>query len=273
MLTAAVQYIVDAEQRPIYYASSPGRLASSTLNRDLATHDVEIHDARDVGTDFGAEEMGLSEIGFKLIKHRSAVSNFLDGDEIGGTYEDEVEVILKSLTGASRVHIFDHTVRASDSEIREQKQVREPAALVHNDYTPKSGYACLDENLGDDAKHLAQGRFQIINLWRPLVDPVQNFPLVLCDARTVGMADVVATERRSPTHTGEILLATFNPRHRWYYYSNMASDEILVFKTFDSADAGRKPGSIHTSIDIADTPPDAPPRESIETRAFVFYDQ
>ncbi len=272
MLTADVQYIVEGEQPPIYYASSAGRNASFTLNWDLQNHDVEIRDARDIGTDYGGEENGLPDIGFKLIQHRSAVNNFLDGDEISGTYEDEIEAILKSLTGARRVHIFDHTVRASDPEVREQKQIREPATLVHNDYTPKSGYVCLDENLGDDAEDLAQGRFQIINLWRPLVDPVLNFPLVLCDARTVGRADLVATERRSSTHVGEILLATFSLQHRWYYFSNMTSEEILVFKTFDSADAGRTPGSIHTSIDIADAPSDAPPRESIETRAFVFYD-
>jgi len=52
----------------------------------------------------------------------------------------------------------------------------------------------------------------------------------------------------------------------------MTSDEVLVFKTFDSDNAGRTPGSIHTSIDVPGVSPHAPPRESIETRAFVFYD-
>ena len=272
MLTAEVQYVAEGDERPIYYASSAGRNASFEVNRGLQAHAVEVHDARDAGTDFGGEEMGQPAIGFKLINHHSAVKNFLDNEEVSGTYEDEIESILKSLTGASRVHIFDHTVRASDPEVREQKQIREPATLVHNDYTPKSGYVCLDENLGDDAGRLVKGRFQIINIWRPLVNPVQNFPLVMCDARTVGTADVVPTERRAPNHIGEILLATYNPEHRWYYFSNMTSEEMLVFKTFDSDNAGRTPGSIHTSIDVPGISPDVPPRESIETRAFVFYD-
>jgi hypothetical protein len=272
MLTAKVQYIAEGDQAPVYYASSAGRNASFEVNRGLVSYEVEVHDAREADTDFGVEKLGQPGIGFKLVKHKSAVIDFLDADEISGTYEKEIENVLKSLTGASRVHSFDHTVRASDPEVREQKQVREPATLVHNDYTAKSGYVCLNENLGDEAEGLSQGRFQIINLWRPLVNPVQNFPLVLCDARTVNDADIVPTERRAPNHVGEILLATHNPDHRWYFFPEMASNEVVVFKTFDSENQGRNPGSIHTSIDIPGVSPDVPPRESIETRAFVFYD-
>ena len=272
MLTAEVQYIAEGDEEPIYFASSAGRNARFEVNRGLQAYNVKVHDARDAETDFGTEKMGQPDIGFKLIKHSSAVKNFLDSNEISGTYESEIEAILKSLTGASRVHIFDHTVRASDPEVREQKQIREPATLVHNDYTSKSGYVCLDENLGEDAASLAKGRFQIINLWRPLVNPVQNFPLVMCDARSVDATDLVPTERRAPNHVGEILLATFNHEHRWYYFPNMSSNEVLVFKTFDSENSGQTPGSIHTSIDVPGVSPNAPPRESIETRAFVFYD-
>ena len=167
--------------------------------------------------------------------------------------------------------MFDYTLRASDSELREQKQVREPATLVHNDYTAKSGVVCLKENLGDEAETLLQGRFQIINVWRPLVDLVQNWPLAMCDARSIDITDQVDTERRSPTHTGEILLVTHNPQHRWFYYSKMRPTEVLVFKTFDSEDCDSKPNSVHTSFDLPDISDDTPPRESIETRAFVFY--
>jgi hypothetical protein len=96
--------------------------------------------------------------------------------------------------------------------------------------------------------------------------------LVLCDARSVDEADVVNAERRAPNHIGEISLATFNSKHRWYYYPAMNSNEMLVFTTFDSENGGRNPGSIHTAIDVSNTFPDAVPRESIESRAFVFYE-
>ena len=206
-----------------------------------------------------------------LVDAPSAVSNYLDDQQIGNIYEAEITNLLKSITGANRVHIFDHTVRASDPGIRETKQIREPSTLVHNDYTKNSGFICLAENLGDDAERLKQGRFQIINLWRPLVDPVQSWPLTLCDARSVDEADMVNAERRAPSHIGEISLATFNPNHRWFYYPEMNHEEVLVFKTFDSKNGGRVPYAIHTAIDIPAASSNVRPRESIETRAFVFY--
>jgi hypothetical protein len=51
-----------------------------------------------------------------------------------------------------------------------------------------------------------------------------------------------------------------------------ASDEALVFKVFDS-DAG-KPSrfTAHSAFDDPGTPAGAPPRESIETRTFAFFD-
>jgi hypothetical protein len=199
------------------------------------------------------------------------VLNFLDRDEVTSVYEAEVDAFLKTLTGGYRVHIFDHTVRASDPDLREQKQMREPAQLVHNDYTSNSGQICLRENLGADAAKLARGRFQIVNVWRPLVDPVEDYPLALCDARSLDPSDLIDSERRAPNHTGEIQLAVHAADQRWYYYSAMRPPEVLVFKTFDSLDRGVHPCSIHSAIHLPRAPVDAKPRESVETRAFVFY--
>ena len=272
MLKAEVQYLAEGGDDTIYFASSAGRNAEFSVNKGMKTFMLEVEDAREQGIDKERDsQTGLANSGFMLVEAPSAVTHFLDNEQIVGIYEDEITALLKSITGASRVHIFDHTVRASDPEIREAKQIREPSTLVHNDYTVKSGFVCLDESLGEDAEKLKQGRFQIINLWRPLVDPVQSWPLALCDARSVDEADMVDAERRSPSHTGEISLATHNPKHKWFYYPDMNPDEVLIFKTFDSNNGGHMPYAIHTAIDISEMFPDAVPRESIETRAFVFY--
>ncbi len=271
MITAEVQYLVKQAGRPIYYASSAGRNAHYTVDVGLEPHSVEVNDARSRNDTVEKNNDGLHPSGFDLVDHESKVSNFLDTDQISSIYEPEIERLLKELTGANRVFIFDHTARASDPELREEKQVREPATMVHNDYTAKSGVTCLKENLGDEAEALLKGRFQIINVWRPLVDPVLNWPLALCDARSIDLADQVDTERRSSTHVGEILLATYSAQHRWFYFSEMHPKEVLVFKTFDSEDCDRKPNSIHTSFEIPQVPANTPPRESIETRALVFY--
>ena len=52
----------------------------------------------------------------------------------------------------------------------------------------------------------------------------------------------------------------------------MRRDEALVFKVYDSARDGRARFTPHTSFDDPDTPPGAPPRQSIEARALAFFD-
>ncbi len=64
---------------------------------------------------------------------------------------------------------------------------------------------------------------------------------------------------------------TFNPAHRWTYFPNMARHEALLIKVYDAAEDGRARFTIHTAFDDPTSPPDAPPRESIETRTFVFF--
>ena len=171
MVKTEVQYLAEATEHPVYYASSPGRNAQFTIDQGMKYYPVEVEDVRNRSLNPSAFD-GQDASGFDLLTYPSKVENFLDKQQIETTYEDELETLIKVHTGAYRVKIFDHTIRASDSGLREAKQVREPATLVHNDYTARSGFVCLDENLGDEAQTLANSRFQIINLWRPLVDPV-----------------------------------------------------------------------------------------------------
>jgi hypothetical protein len=266
---AKVEFLSRRSERPIYYASSAGRNAKHEIDQPMNVVSVDISDARERAD--APREFGQHPSGFDLLKFETRVDNFLDQDQVESLYEPEIVEFLKKVTGGYRVHIFDHTVRASDPDLREAKNVREPATLVHNDYTPNSGFVCLQENLGEDADELAQGRFQIINVWRPLTDPVEDYPLALVDARSLTADHLVDTERRAPNHVGEIQLALHDPQQRWFYYSAMRPDEVLMFKTFDSVDGGTHPCSIHTAIHLSDAPADTKPRESVETRAFVFY--
>jgi len=268
---AEVEFLSRRTERPIYYASSAGRNATHQIDQPMNIVAVEVEDARRRAEAGAPREFGQHPSGFDLLSCQTRVDNFLDSKQIASVYEPEVVEFLKRVTGGYRVHIFDHTVRASDPDLREQKNLREPATLVHNDYTPNSGFVCLRENLGADADELARGRFQIVNVWRPLTDPVEDYPLALVDARSLKAENLVDTERRAPNHVGEIQLALHHPRQRWFYYSAMRPPEVLLFKTFDSIAGGGQPCSIHTAIHLPAAPPDAQPRESVETRAFVFY--
>jgi hypothetical protein len=51
----------------------------------------------------------------------------------------------------------------------------------------------------------------------------------------------------------------------------MQRDEAVVFKTFDSIRDGRARWTAHTAFDQPSSPPDAPPRESIEMRTLAFF--
>jgi hypothetical protein len=270
-IKAQVEYLANRVERPIYYASSAGRNATHEIDQPMNLASVDVDDARTVLDAGAGAEFGMHPCGFDLFDFPTRVRNFLDKEQVEAIYEAEIESFLKAVTGCYRVHIFDYTVRASDPGLRELKQVREPASLVHNDYTANSGFTCLRENLGDDAQALAQGRFQILNVWRPQVDPVEDYPLALCDARSVDPLDLIDSERRAPNHIGEIQLAVHAPEQHWYYYPQMRPPEVLLFKTFDSKDGGANPCSIHSAIQLPHVPADAKPRESIETRAFVFY--
>jgi hypothetical protein len=118
---------------------------------------------------------------------------------------------------------------------------------------------------------LLKHRYAKINLWRPIRGPVLRSPLALCDATTLSQENLVASDLRYPDRTGETYAVTFNPGQRWYYFPKMEADEAVLIRCFDSAREGPARFSAHGAFDDPDTPADAPPRESIESRALVFF--
>jgi hypothetical protein len=46
-----------------------------------------------------------------LTEHETAVRDFYDPDEVKSVYYSEVEHLIKRITGAERVVVFDHIVR------------------------------------------------------------------------------------------------------------------------------------------------------------------
>jgi hypothetical protein len=183
-LQTDVEFLAKRTARPVYFASSAGRDAHYTVDQEMVTVTVDVEDARGRTEGDAEREYGQHPSGFDLLELPTRVDDFLDRRQIEALYEPEVTAFLREVTGARRVHFFDHTLRASDPELRERKQVREPATLVHNDYTSNSGFVCLRESLGDEAGVMVQRRFQILNVWRPLSDPVEDYPLALVDSRT-----------------------------------------------------------------------------------------
>lgn len=267
-VTGSLKFLADLKSPLVYVPSKGGGDQTQHLG-NFRTRDVQIHNAR---TELASTR--LDREGFVLRTLSSAVEDFYDDDQLGSIYHGEVRALLKSMTGARRVEIFDDTRRSSSLAQQQERSVREPANIVHNDYTDDSGTRRLRDFFADDpelAKNLEKRRFAIINVWRPLAGPVLDQPLVLCDATTVRDSDLVSIERRDEERVGELQVALHDPQQRWYYFPRMQTSEVIVFKTFDSALDGRTRFTLHSSFRDAATPRGTPPRESLETRCLVFF--
>jgi hypothetical protein len=162
--------------------------------------------------------------------------------------------------------VFDHNVRNAARD-----GFAPPSRRVHNDHTVNSAPRRARDHLGPEADELLQGRFGIVNVWRPIRGPVLESPLALCDARSFTDDDLIASDLIYPHVRGETSSVEFKPQHRWYYFSRQQPDEAILIRVHDSADDGRARLSFHTSFENPLAPPDAPPRESIEVRALVFF--
>lgn len=213
----------------------------------------------------------LETHGFEFVDHPTQMRDFFDSDELKSVYYKEVGRLLKARTGAKRVHVFDHTLRSGDEGERNAKSIREPVTRVHNDYTEWSGPNRVSDLLPDEADDLLTRRFAIVQVWRAIRNPIESHPLGIIDARYLAKRDLIVSERRYPERIGQTYQVAYNPDHKWYYFPQMARDEALVFKVFDSARDGRARFTAHSAFEDPTSPPNAAARESIEMRAIAFF--
>ena len=264
-MRAGIPYTVATGEKLVNETFGPNNIRRRTSGSEQA-FPVEVADGRPESARFS-----LDGNGFVFVEHETAVKDFLDKGELEAVYYPEVSALIRKLSGAKRVHVFDHTLRSGDEGEREAKLLREPVLSAHNDYTDWSGPNRVRELLPDEAEHLLKSRFAIIQVWRAINQPIQSNPLAIADARSIAPEDLLIAERRYPHRVGQTYRIKYNPAHRWFYFPRMRRDEALVFKVYDSEKDGRARFTPHTSFDDPSTPPGAPPRQSIEARALAFF--
>ena len=264
-IEATLDYYLETGEKPYTYTGGPGAL-------DVRTGGGK--DPRQVLLRNGRQEAGdftLDHNGFRFVRHDTKVGDFFDEAQIRSVYYPEMEALVKAQSGASRVVVFDHTLRTADDAAREARKIREVVRRVHNDYTEWSGPQRVRDLLPDEADHLLHRRFAIIQVWRPIRYPVETFPLAICDARTLSPENLVVSERRYPDRVGQTYAITYSPDHVWYWFPHMRREEALVFKTYESLEDGRARWTAHTAFHDPTAMPGARPRESIEIRALAFF--
>jgi hypothetical protein len=232
-------------------------------NFGIDSHDVIIHDVRSHESQFSLDENAFAAV--SNIPSEMQYQDWENDEKIQEVYYPEVEkLVLENVPGASKIFLFDHTIRRPGAS-------RAPVTRVHIDQTAQSTIARVKHHLGEEAETLLQGRYRIINIWRPINSTVVSYPLAVADSSTVVDQDLVGVEHRYPDRTGETAAVKYDDGQKWYYWSGMGNEERLFLKCFDSdPTVGGKGRVPHTAFVDPRSDKEGKGRESIEVRALVF---
>ena len=273
---AAVNYI----RNPTVSEAEP-KLEFCTEDETLSTMQTLPGQAMPIRSARGLDT-SLDREGFVLVRHASRVEDFglIEEDPaVDQIYNDEMAALLKDVTGGVFAMMLGGGKKRY-GESAEDKLVElinaKPARYAHADNTDASAqelFGHIAAAAGDQLPPNA--RWALYNVWRAVSPPPQDFPLAVCDARSVAASDeVTVTAITTSRGVGELRHDTtsylHNPEHRWHYYPDMTNDEVIVFKAHDS-----KPGVAcrvpHTAFTDPACPPGTPTRASVEARGLVIF--
>ncbi|TGO63882.1 hypothetical protein BCON_0010g00480 [Botryotinia convoluta] len=207
----------------------------------------------------------------------------VDEEKIKSDYYKETEELLKRETGASKIFIFDHTIRREALDTRAPAPVsadsinknptpvvvRGPVQRVHIDQSYAASPRRVTHHLPEEAEKLLKGRFQIINVWRPIKTILKD-PLGVAAANSVDDKDLVPIKLIYPDREGETYSVRHAPGHKWNYLYKQTPEEVLLIKCFDSKTDGRARRVPHSAF-VNPEHEGEKTRESIEVRALVFH--
>jgi hypothetical protein len=272
--STAVSKVVEAElnftersaEKPFTYTYARPDDGPQTNIRTTA-HRVRIHNARPA-----TRALDVDVEGFRIVAHRSAVRDFWDEAQTLALGHPETAELVRAVTGASRVVVFDHTLRRRSDGVADRTAgaARQPAIRVHVDQTIASGPQRVREIMGEEAEALLAGRAAIINVWRPIHHVARDWPLAFADARSIAPEDLIASDLIFPHRRGEIYGLAYDPDQRWRYVPDLTPEEAVLIKCWDS-DPRVAQFTPHTAFADPTTPEGTPPRESIEFRTMAFW--
>jgi hypothetical protein len=265
---------------------------------DLQATRIRLHDARVVKS-----EVSLMREGFTLVRHKVPPLNLNNYEELHRSYLSEAQRVLEEVTQAAKVvvteGVFVRTTVGKPASIGWMPPGR-PALHVHTDYTTSTARGVLersyDRRFTDAVEGYADTRNAIkqsiidpesggeirykrvigVQTWRVLSPPPQDSTLGLCAADSVSSEDIVEGDfilslpGSSQTKLIPYSFYGYSSRHRWFYFSDLEPDELLIFLSYDFARplAGRV---VHSAFELPGHPEGAT-RTSIEGRAFAFFE-
>lgn len=167
----------------------------------------------------------------------------------------------------------------------EKTNMTTPARLVHVDQSYSGAKTFIADNIDSGlAEKLTRSRWAIINVWRPL-KPLRRDPLGVCDGSSVSDDDLYGSAIRLKRPDGkyediskgdgfELWLAKRPQQegsHKWWYWSGMSPDEVILIKCFDSKKDGRCRRAPHSAFEDKRYVNEEA-RTSVEVRCLVFWE-
>ena len=219
------------------------------------------------------EMPSVAKNGFALLRHNSQMTGYEDEEQVERIYYPEMIELAKQVNGAQKAIAFGHVARTDAPDARQHHQ---PSHAAHVDYGRKTIEEYAYNILGDEAEKYLQKRVVLMNFWRP-IKTVYRSPLALVDAATVEKDDLNFAEvrgglndpERPPLYGWNL---SYNPKHHWYFASEMKPEEIFAFKLYDSKEEAPQYTG-HTAINLPGTDENTPPRHSMEIRTISFVDE
>lgn len=248
---------------------TPRIYSRASRHANTSRREVLIHDARALHQ---ASPLSLETNGFVLLNRPTEFREFDDDAAVKSRYFEEMKAVIQQVTQADQVFPFPfYQVRS-----RNPVDFYDAYALyVHCDFSEKTWLKLAravirkaggPQDLSDDRWY-----FSMFNLWRPTGAPAQRDPLTLIDASTVEEKDLVDYYVSPPgEETTLAALPLYNESQRFYYFSDIQPDEVLVFKQHDTRFEGPQVCP-HSSFEDPSSSPDAPDRRSIEVRMICLH--
>ncbi|KAF1738929.1 hypothetical protein CRV24_000858 [Beauveria bassiana] len=190
-----------------------------------------------------ATQFSLEKHGFCIIQAKTNLNRdlaFKRKREVQKDYWYEIEAILhENFPHYSRIECYDFTIRKRDPDfpinIRTYTNVEQPARRPHSDCTPRGAHMNLEHAFPDQQSFWEGKDFDIINVWRPLRGPNNDWPLAMCDWQTIDPAkDVRVNDAIRKNRVDENAILHYNENHKWYFMPNQTEEELIVFRNADS---------------------------------------
>ncbi|CAK7234179.1 hypothetical protein SEUCBS140593_008853 [Sporothrix eucalyptigena] len=244
-------------------------------------HPVVFHDFRG-RTDLVYDECGF---GFATLADNKgkdgsepfSYDDYAHSDRIENAHAPRVLQAIRAALGAASAELIDYVVRRRHESwpvsTGQPYAFQQPASRAHIDHTYAGGVAVIREAYGEDADAVLSRRWQLVNAWHPLRGPLVDWPLAVCDARTVDFSrDTMAGDVVDRHQVFENTQVHFDEKQTWYYLQHQTSDEVIYFKNADSREpTGATPGVPHAAFDNPLKTDKDFRRESIEMRILVVW--